>query len=181
MDSPRIPPGTRSEIGPINWVIAWVAGRVAGTKPPNLLLTLARHRRLFRAWLRFAGRLMPRGTLPRADTELAILRVAHLTGSRYESEHHVRLGRKAGLGDEDFAAVTRPIEEGGWSDRHRTILSAVDRLHSDRDLNDETWTSLRSHLDERGIIELIVLVGHYEMLASFLQTLRVPQDVPLHR
>lgn len=63
MTNPRIPPGTRSDIGWINWIIAAIAGRVAGTAPPNLFLTLARHRKLFRGWLRFAGRLMPRGTL----------------------------------------------------------------------------------------------------------------------
>ena len=40
-------------------------------------MTIARHRRLFRPWLRFAATLMPGGVLPRADSELVILRVAH--------------------------------------------------------------------------------------------------------
>jgi alkylhydroperoxidase family enzyme len=178
MTDPRVTPGTRSDIGWINWAIARVSGRVTGTAPPNLFLTLARHRKLFRGWLRFAGRLMPRGTLPRKETELVILRVAHLRGSTYEFEHHVRLGRKVGLGEEVFEAVTRPTSEGTWTDGQRVILSAVDQLVSERDLDDETWTDLRSHLDERGCIELLMLVGHYEMLATFLETLRVPQDAP---
>lgn len=178
MTSPRIPPGTRSDVGWINWVIADVTGRVTGTTPPNLFLTLARHRRLFRGWLRFAGRLMPRGALPRKETELAILRVAHVRGSRYEFEHHVRLGRKVGLRDEVFDEVIRPLAEGSWTSRQRAILAAVDQLLSDRDLDDEVWSELRSHLDERGSIELLMLVGHYEMLATFLETLRVPQDLP---
>lgn len=178
MTSPRIRPGTRSEIGWINWSIASVAGRVTGSTPPNLFLTLARHRKLFRGWLRFAGRLMPGGTLPRNESELVILRVAHLRGSRYEFEHHVRLGRRAGLRDEDFEAIARPLDEGVWSARQTAILSAVDRLVSDRDLDDDTWATLRAHLDERPSIELLMLVGHYEMLATFLETLRVPQDVP---
>jgi AhpD family alkylhydroperoxidase len=178
MTSPRIPPGTRAEIGWINWGIAQISGRVTGTTPPNLFLTLGRHRKLFRGWLRFAGRLMPRGTLPRKDSELVILRVAHLRGSTYEFEHHVRLGRKVGVRDEEIAAVTRPLADGGWTDRQRMILSAVDQLISDRRLEDQVWTDLRSHLDERACIELVMLVGHYEMLATFLETLRVPQDTP---
>ena len=121
---------------------------------------------------------MPRGTLPRKESELVILRVAHLRGSRYEFEHHVRLGRRAGLQDEDFEAIARPLAEGRWSDRQSAILSAADRLHSDRDLDDESWAALRSHLNERSVIELLMLVGHYEMLATFLETLRVPQDDP---
>jgi alkylhydroperoxidase family enzyme len=178
MTNPRVRPGTRSEIGWVNWGIAQISGRVTGTTPPNLFLTLARHRKLFRGWLRFAGRLMPRGVLPRKETELVILRVAHLRGSTYEFEHHVRLGRKVGLRDEDLGAVTRPLADGAWTDRQTTILSAVDRLVSDRGLDDELWADLRSHLDERACIELVMLVGHYEMLATFLETLRVPQDTP---
>ena len=176
MADPRVRPGTRSEIGWINWIIAAIAGRVAGTTPPNLFLTLARHRKLFRGWLRFAGRLMPRGTLPRTDTELVILRVAHLRGSSYEFVHHVRLGRRAGLRNGHFEAIVRPLAEGPWSDRERAILSAVDRLLTTHDLDDESWAALREHLDERACIELVMLAGHYDMLATFLETLRVPPD-----
>jgi AhpD family alkylhydroperoxidase len=178
MTNPRIPPGTRAEIGWVNWGIAQISGRVTGTTPPNLFLTLGRHRKLFRGWLRFAGKLMPRGALPRKDTELVILRVAHLRGNPYEFEHHVRLGRKVGVRDEEITAVTRPLVDGGWTDRQATILSAVDQLVSDRGLDDKVWADLRRHLDDRASIELVMLVGHYEMLATFLETLRVPQDKP---
>ena len=178
MTDPRIPPGRRSDVGWVNWVIAAVAGRVAGTTPPNLFLTLGRHPRLFRRWLRFAGGLMPGGKLPRRETELVILRVAHLCGSSYEFEHHVRLGRRAGLRSEDFEAITKALDVGHWSKRENSILRAVDQLHADSDLGDERWANLRRHLDDRECIELLLLVGHYEMLATFLRTLRVPHDTP---
>ena len=80
--APRIEPGTRSDVGLVSWTIARVAGRVTGGPPPNLFLTLGRHPGLFRGWLRFAGRLMPRGKLPRRETELVILRVSHLRECR---------------------------------------------------------------------------------------------------
>lgn len=176
MTEPRILPGARSDIGWINWIVASIAGRVSGAGPPNLFLTLARHRGLFRGWLVFAGRLMPRGKLPRRDSELVILRVAHLCNSKYELEHHARLGRRAGLSEDDIGNVTGPLTEGAWTDRQSTILNAVDRLHADRDLDEDLWTALRRHLDERDCIELLMLVGHYEMLATFLNTLRVPLD-----
>ena len=178
MTEPRIAPGGRSDIGWINWVIASVSGRVTGTTPPNLFRTLGRHRGLFRGWLIFAGRLMPRGKLPRRETELVILRVAHLTGSTYEFEHHVRLARRVGLRPEDINGITRPLAEGPWTEREVAILSAVDRLHSDRDLDESSWNALRSHLEERECIELVMLVGHYEMLATFLHALRIPPDPP---
>jgi len=174
----RIAPGGRSDVGMLTWALSRVAGRVGGTSPPNLFLTLGRHRRLFRGWLRFAGRLMPRGSLPRRDTELVILRVAHLRSCRYELEHHVRLGRRAGLGDADFARVAEGPGAEGWSPRERALLAAVDRLHHGQDLDDPTWAAVRDHLDEREAIELCMLAGHYEMLATVIAALRVEPDRP---
>jgi len=178
VSSPRIAPGGRRDVGLFTWGVSRIAGRVTGTTPPNLFLTLGRHRRLFRGWLRFAGRLMPRGTLPRRETELVILRVAHLASCEYEFEHHVRLGRGAGLTDADIARVVESPGAEGWSDRERVVLEAVDALHRDRDLDDATWDGVRRHLHDREIIELLLLAGHYEMLATTLNTLRIEPDRP---
>jgi AhpD family alkylhydroperoxidase len=124
---------------------------------------------------------MPGGKLPRRETELVILRVAHLCGSEYEFEHHVRMGRKAGVVDEDIREITAAAVVDHWPEREAAILEAVDQLHSDRDLDDATWAALRRHLRERECIELLMLVGHYEMIATFLNALRVPQDSPRRR
>ena len=181
MSAARIAPGARKDVGLVTWAISHAAGRVGGTEPPNLFLTLGRHRKLFRGWLRFAGRLMPGGKLPRRDTELVILRVAHMRSCRYEFDHHVRLGRRAGLLDADIARVVDGPEAEGWSPRERALLAAVDRLHRDQDLDDATWSSLRSHLTERESVELCMLVGHYEMLATVIAALRIQPDRPRSR
>jgi alkylhydroperoxidase family enzyme len=176
MSDPRVRPGGRADVGFLNWAICRIAGRVAGTNPPNLFLTLGRHRRLFRGWLRFAGRLMPGGTLRRRETEMVILRVAHLRESEYEFEQHVRLGRKAGFNDADIERVTRGPSDEGWSPRERVMLEVVDEVVRTQDLGDATWATLREHLDERRSIELLMLVGHYGMLATFIKTLRIRPD-----
>lgn len=181
MSAPRIAPGDRRDVGLVNWVLSQGAGRAGGTSAPNLFLTVGRHRRLFRGWLRFAGRLMPGGTLPRRESELAILRVAHLRECRYELEHHRRLGRRAGVGDTDVGRVMAGPEDPGWSPRDRAMLTAVDQLHHQGDIDDEAWDDLRAHLDERGAIELVLLVGHYEMLATAITTLRIEPDIPRAR
>lgn len=175
---PRIHPGGRRDVGLPVWALSQVAGVVTGTRAPHLFLTLGRHRKLFRGWLRFAGRLMPGGLLPRRETELVILRVAHLRGSRYEFEHHVRLGRRAGLGPADVRRVVEGPQAAGWGPRERLLLQTADRLLADRDLDDEAWAALRGTLDEREAIELCMLVGHYDMLATVLNTLRIQPDQP---
>ncbi|WP_252786497.1 carboxymuconolactone decarboxylase family protein [Actinoallomurus rhizosphaericola] len=174
---PRVPAGSRRELGTPAWVFARLAGRRAGTAPPVLFRVLGRHRRLFRGWLHFAGRLMPGGLLPRRETELVILRVAHLRGCRYEFEHHVRLGARAGVTAVDVARlVERGAEDDGWSPRERAVLAAVDALQAARDLDDTAWERLRAHLGDRECIELIMLVGHYDMLATAITALRIPPD-----
>jgi AhpD family alkylhydroperoxidase len=177
----RVVPGGRRDVGALNWAFAWISGRVTGTGPPNLFLVLGRHRRLFRGWLRFAGRLMPGGRLPRRDTELVILRVAHLRGCEYEFEHHRRLAARAGLAPADIERVAIGPGADGWSERQRVLLAAVDELHRDADLGDETWLGLRRHLDDVLAVELVVLAAHYEMLATVIAALRVPVDEPRRR
>lgn len=174
--APRIAPGGRREVGLATWVLSVGAGRAQGTAPPNLFLTLGRQRRLFRGWLRFAARLMPLGTLPRRETELVILRVAHLRGCAYEWEHHRHLGRRAGVTTEDVERVASGPDAPGWSERERALLGAVDELHAHGDLADEGWEAVRRHLDEPALIELVLLVGHYEMLATAIGTLRIQPD-----
>jgi AhpD family alkylhydroperoxidase len=177
VSSARIPPGRGADLGPVNAVIAKVAARRFGGRPPNIFTTLGRHRRLFRPWLRFAARLMPFGTLPRKDTELAILRVAANCRCEYERDHHERMGRAVGLTPEEIARTAQGPDAPGWTPRQQTILRVVDELHAERDLSDETWNALRRELPEdRHAIELLLLVGHYEMLAMTLNSLRVERD-----
>ena len=175
--APRISPGDRRDVGVVSWVIATISGRVAGTGPPNLFMTLGRHRRLFFGWLHFAGRLMPGGRLPRRDTELVILRTAHLRDCQYEFEHHRHLAGKAGVSATEIDRLTSDPGAPEWSARERALLAACDELHREQDLSDSSWRALSEHLDDRSIIELVLLVGHYQMLATFIATLRVEPDV----
>ena len=176
MSAPRVAPGGRREVGLFTWVASRMGGRVAGTTPLNLFLTLGRHRKLFRRWLWFAGGLMPGGILPRREAELVILRVAHLRSSRYELEHHTRLGRRAGLDSGDLERVAEGSAAAGWRPRERAVLATVEMLHRQGDLDDAQWSELRRHLEEREAIELCMLTGHYEMLATAIAALRIQPD-----
>ena len=179
MTEPRIAPGTPQQIGRLNSVIVRVAALGTGGVPPNLFTTLARHRGLFRRWLAFGASLMPGGRLPRIEGELLILRTARNSGSQYEWRHHERIGQVAGLSAEQVASLADPIPDPAlWpSDRQRLLIRAADQLHATQSIDDDLWAKLSEHLDERELIELPMLVGHYVMLAMMLNALKVQPDV----
>ena len=174
--SARIQPGGAAEIGRLNALIARAAGAATGGEPPKVFTTLGRHRKLFRRWLFFAGALMPGGLLARAETELVILRVAHNTGCEYEWRQHERLAARAGLEPGEIERVRRSPDDGDWSHRQRLLLRTADELHAQRTISDSLWAELRPLYSDRELIELCMLVGHYEMLAMTLNALGVEPD-----
>jgi 4-carboxymuconolactone decarboxylase len=143
----------------------------------NIFSTLARHPGLFRAWLPFGGHLLARGTLSPRVRELLILRTGCNLGSSYEWGQHVRIAAEAGVLER--VEIDRVLEgpgASGWSDEERALLSAADELHRDSKISEPTWTALAAVFDEKALIEIAMLVGHYHMVGFALNSLEVEQD-----
>ena len=175
MTTPRITPGGLRELGVVNHVISGIAARATGGQRPNVFTTLGRQRGLFRAWLWYSAKMMPGGRLPRRETEMVILHVATLRDCDYERGHHVRIGRRVGLSREQIEHAGDDTWDG-WTDRERALLNAATQLVRVRDVDDPTWAALRAHLDEAETIELLMLCGQYDALATTLMTLRVQPE-----
>src|SRR5690606_38199303 len=78
---------------------------------------------------------------------------------------HVRIARRAGLTDEEIERVKQGPDAAGWSADDALLLRAADELHRDACLSDATWEALAHRYDERRMIEVPMLVGHYHMVA----------------
>jgi alkylhydroperoxidase family enzyme len=171
---PRIAPARPRELRPLARIVAAVAGRVTPSGPPNIFTTLGQHPRLFRAWLRYSAHLMPFGQLPRRDTELVILRVAWQCRSAYEWHQHVPIGLRVGLTPDEVAGVTvSSPAEAGFTERQRTLLAVSDELIARRELSDTTWSAVNASLHNREAIELCLLIGNYQGLASTIGGLAI--------
>jgi AhpD family alkylhydroperoxidase len=176
MERPRITPGDRHQIGLVNYGLAKLIGLGTGTPPPNVFTTLARNRGLFRRWLFFAGGLMPGGKLDRRDSELIILRVAHKRDCAYEWSHHQHLGARAGLNAAEIDAARDVAGPEVLSDHQAMLLRAVDEMLDEGAIGEALWSDLARVFDESELIELCLLIGHYEMLAKTLNTIGVQTD-----
>ena len=176
--TPRVPPGGFRELGLFGWLFCKLTGRLEGVPQVHLFTTLGQHRRLFRSWLPFGALLLGFGKLRRRDTELVVLRVAHLRGCAYELQQHRRIAKRRGIDAETQARIFAGPTAEGLTERDRALLGAVDELVNTRSLSEHGWQEIANYLDRRQLIEFVILVGQYDALATTLNTLGVPLDYP---
>ncbi|GAB3082871.1 carboxymuconolactone decarboxylase family protein [Corynebacterium aquatimens] len=174
--STRPGPGRGKEIAVLARVADKIGGLVQGSKTLNLFPAIGRARRNFLPWLLYSGMLMPFGILSRKESELIILRVAALRGATYELEHHKKLGKKAGLSNDEIARVQR--QEHGFDGRTKAVLDAADDVVRYRQVSDEVWARLADRLSDKEITALLLLVTNYDGLATVMDVLNIPLDEP---
>lgn len=107
---------------------------------------------------------------------MVILTVATERECEYEREHHRLLGKRAGLTPAEIEGILAGGEVPTLSPREQVLRESARHLVRTKDLDDEQWTTLRRMTSEREAIELLLLVGHYDMLATTLMTLRLEPD-----
>lgn len=137
-----------------------------------LLTTLCRNTDFFLAFMEMGMLFMTASSLPARDRELAILRTGWPCGAPYEWGEHVASARRKGVTGEDIERVVQGSQAAGLADHDRAILRAVEELHADAMVSDATWAALARRLDEKQLIELLMLIGHYHKVAFLQNSLR---------
>jgi alkylhydroperoxidase family enzyme len=136
--------------------------------------TLARSPNIFAAFLDLGTELMGGSAIEVRERELAILRTAWLCGGPYVWGEHVIAGKRAGLSTEEIERVIEGSAAAGWTAREGAVLRAAEELHADAMIADATWAELAIHFDERQLVELPILVGHYHLTIFVQNALRIP-------
>lgn len=147
-----------------------VAKTFGRTEIPNVFKLLAINQDIFWRWLFFASRLMPYGQLTHRERELIILRVAWLSRSRYEWGQHIEIGqKKAKLTDQDIIKITKGAEKFQGT-KEQLLLKSCDEFIEEKVISSNTWSSLTKYYNNKLIIEINMLIGHYQMLAGILNS-----------
>lgn len=97
--------------------------------------------------------------------EVAILQVAQSLGSAFEWWAHERVGRAAGLTDEEITAISIGSFTGR-DDREQASYEVVANLLQSSTVTDDEFDRASAVLGERDLVELSVLVGYYRTLAQ---------------
>lgn len=173
---PRIAPLGEAEMGPDALELAATIRRnfkLAETASiPAVVATMLRHPDLYTARVDYTGKRLRASALAERDLELAILRTAWVCQAAYSWGEHVAMGKRAGMSAEEIERLTQGSDAPGWSEHDRAIVRAVDELHDDAMIGDETWASLAKTLDEKQLIEMIIIIGTYHENAYLYNSLR---------
>lgn len=139
----------------------------------NILGTLVRHQALTHAYLTFNAHLLRHSTLSARLREVAVLRAALSSRSDYLWDHHVPLALRAGLTEAEIEGV-RIGQPADVVDA--VVVLVVDELAESKTLTDATWASVRRHLDERQVLDLIFTIGCYQVLAVTVNALGIQPE-----
>jgi alkylhydroperoxidase family enzyme len=136
----------------------------------------------FDPWLRYSNTLLRRLELDPLLRELAILQVARLSGSEYEWAQHVPIAQSFGAGDEVIAAIEAGHDDDpALAGEQGAILSFTREVVVDGAAGEQAVAQMSARLGERGLVELLLVIGNYLGLARLIATVGLEPHEPVVR
>jgi len=115
-----------------------------------------------------------RTSVPRRLNEMAILLTARWWSSQYEWSAHKPLALDAGLNAsviDDIQAERRPTR---MQPDETVVYDFCSELREHRRVSDSTFKAAANALGERGVIDLVALMGYYDSVSMVLNVDRYP-------
>jgi AhpD family alkylhydroperoxidase len=148
--------------------------------PLNVFRTLAHAETCLRPALRLGGAILGAQELDPGLRELAILRVARLTGAEYEWVQHVAIARAVGVSEAQVAALAQGDAEADcFDERERVVLRVATEVVRDAGASEAAFAAAREQLSDREVVELIVAAGYYQLLAALMNSVDIDLDEPV--
>jgi 4-carboxymuconolactone decarboxylase len=107
------------------------------------------------------------------ERELATLVVAARRRSDFEWYAHERIGRRAGITDDELTALRSGRQPPLADARERVVYEVARALTDEGDLADALYAEAAATLGRPVLVELVTLVGYYAALALQLRVFRV--------
>jgi 4-carboxymuconolactone decarboxylase len=144
--------------------------------PLNLFRMLAHSPPVMSGFAKLGGALLQDCALDPRLRELAIVRVGLLAGASYEVEKHTKIAQAVGLSEAEVDALRPGASQEALSDVQRAVLELTDELFGSVRAGDAVLDRVRSHLDDRRLVELVVTIGYYGLVCRILETLGVDRE-----
>jgi alkylhydroperoxidase family enzyme len=127
---------------------------------------------LAESWFNHSNAVRWKTTLAGRLREIVIIRMGYLAQCDYVLRQHVpSLALADGLTQEECAALADWRSSKLFDSRERAALAYTDAMTREIAVPDAVFAPLKQHFNERGIVELTVLIGTYNMNARVLRAL----------
>jgi 4-carboxymuconolactone decarboxylase len=114
------------------------------------------------AYLRFHS------SVPKKLNEFAILITARYWNSQYEWYAHHKYGIQAGLNPGLIDALAAGKRPSPMEPDEEAVYSFCTELLSTKQVSDATFNAAKGKLGERGVVDLIGVVGYYQLVSMLL-------------
>lgn len=127
--------------------------------------------------LELGGTILSRLELDPVSRELVILLVAKLSEADYEWVQHVGIAEAIGIPGESVAAIERAdFDSPALDERSRALLRFTEQATTYPRVSNETFANLRALFSPREIVETLMVIGYYLMLARVMTVLDIELD-----
>jgi 4-carboxymuconolactone decarboxylase len=113
-------------------------------------------------------------SLPAKLNEFAIMLMARLWMVQFEFAAHHRLALQAGLSPAVADAVVAGKHPSSMAPDEEAIYNFCTELVNTRQVSDATFNAVKSKFGERGVVDLIGVMGYYHMVSMMLEVDRYP-------
>lgn len=142
----------------------------------HLLGSFAPYPALAKAFLTFNNHVAANSTLSAREREILILRLAWLRKAEYEYYQHVVLGLRAGLSEEEMEQIRVGPDAPGWSPEDADLVRVSDELFTNAEISDGTWSRLAGRYSQQQLMDMVFLVGCYEVVAMASKSFRTTSE-----
>ncbi len=139
----------------------------------NVFHMMAHAETAVRPFMRLGNALLFKGELDDVLREIVILRVGHVTGSSYEVHQHKIVGRNCGMTEEQIAAVPDGAASDVFDARQKLAIQVTDQVLSNVRIGEATFAQAKATFSHRELVELLLTIGFYNMIAGLLENLEV--------
>lgn len=148
------------------------------TLPPiNIFRMLAQADTAFVPFLKFGGAILTDLELDPKLRELVILLVAKEMNAEYEWVQHLDIARATGATDEEINAIEMmDLDSDALSSEASALLVFADQVIDATRANDQVFAELQKHFPPRQIVEALLVIGEYQMLAQVMTNLDLEID-----
>src|SRR5207247_236972 len=122
----------------------------------------------------FGAAMRFNSSVPRKLNELAIIITARYWTSQYEWQAHHRAALQAGLSPSIADAIAQGKRPTGMQKDEDAVYTFCTELLNTKQVSDATFNAAKSAVGERGVVDLIGVMGWYHTVSMLLNVDRYP-------